>query len=587
MIKSLLAVGFLAGSSLAVPAPALNLARSLTPSPDGSCGGSTGYTCAGSTHGNCCSQYGWCGSDSAYCGTGCQSSAGTCTSSGGATTTTSKPSATTSSNPTSTPTGGASSGLTDCLGEKDVPIKLTSDTDFSTLAKPYNLHLPYTPAVIIIPTTVQHISDAVSCASQNGVKVQARGGGHSYASFSSGGKDGSMVINLQEFQDVTLDDQGIAKVGGGLRLGNLAQTIYDQGKRALSHGTCPGVGIGGHFTHGGYGYASRTWGLAMDQIVGLDVVLANGTAVHATETDYPDVYYALRGAADSFGIITSFYLQTHEAPSEVVYFAYSLPDMFSDASKTAGYFQHIQDVATNSSVIDSKLGGMGMYMDGSGFSLSGSYLGSLDDFKAKIGPEFLRGLPTPTTSTVESLDWIKFLVKLGGADSLETPKTGYNAHDNFFAKSVTAPEASPLTADQLESYFSYMIKQGPSAPASWYSIVNLYGGPGSAVNEKDVSFAAYSDRSSLWVAQHYIFTGADETLPNDASHQWLQGLNDAMTDKMPDAEFGAYLNYVDPSLSAEEAHKLYYGDSLYQKLVGIKKEVDSKNVFWNPQAISA
>ena len=43
----------------------------------------------------------------------------------------------------------------------------------------------------------------------------------------------------------------VAKVGGGVRLGNLAQGVYDQGKRAISHGTCPGVGIGGHFTHGG------------------------------------------------------------------------------------------------------------------------------------------------------------------------------------------------------------------------------------------------------------------------------------------------------------------------------------------------
>lgn len=203
----------------------------------------------------------------------------------------SKPSATASSTATSKPTSGASSGLTDCLGEKDVPIKLTSDADFSDLAKPYNVHIPYTPAVIVIPTTVQHISDAVFCASKNGVKVQAKSGGHSYASYSSGGKDGSLIINLQKFQDVSLDDKGIAKVGGGLRLGNLAQSIYDQGKRALSHGTCPGVGIGGHFTHGGYGYASRNWGLSMDQIVGLDVVLANGSAVHASETEYPDVYY--------------------------------------------------------------------------------------------------------------------------------------------------------------------------------------------------------------------------------------------------------------------------------------------------------
>jgi FAD/FMN-containing dehydrogenase len=100
-----------------------------------------------------------------------------------------------------------------------------------------------------------------------------------------------MVIDLQEFQNITVNSQGIAMVGGGVRLGNMAQSIYDLGRRALSHGTCPGVGIGGHFTHGGYGFASRIWGLAMDQIVGLDVVLANGSVVHATQTQFADIYY--------------------------------------------------------------------------------------------------------------------------------------------------------------------------------------------------------------------------------------------------------------------------------------------------------
>jgi FAD/FMN-containing dehydrogenase len=63
------------------------------------------------------------------------------------------------------------------------------------------------------------------------------------------------VVDLQALQNIDLDETtGIAKVGGGVRLGNLAQGVWDQGKRAISHGTCPGVGIGGHFTHGQYAH---------------------------------------------------------------------------------------------------------------------------------------------------------------------------------------------------------------------------------------------------------------------------------------------------------------------------------------------
>ena len=291
------------------------------------------------------------GSTSAYCGTGCQSAYGTCT---------------------GTPPAPAT--LADCLGSKNVPVKFSSSADFSALSQPYNLRLAYTPAVIVMPTTTQHISDAVVCAGKSKVKVQAKGGGHSYASYSSGGQSGSMIIDLQGFQQVTLDTTtNIAKVGGGARLGNIATAIYNANKRALSHGTCPGVGIGGHATHGGFGYSSRAWGLALDAIVGLDVVLANGTVVKATSTAYPDIYYACRGAADSFGIVTNFYLKTQPAPATVVNWSFGLPGMFSSAQTTTNAFLHLQAFAQNSAVVDRKLG-MGMYFDGSGFSVSGYVL---------------------------------------------------------------------------------------------------------------------------------------------------------------------------------------------------------------------
>lgn len=61
-----------------------------------------------------------------------------------------------------------------------------------------------------------------------------------------------MVISLESFQTVAVDSKGVAQVGGGARLGNIATGIYNQSERALPHGVCPGVGIGGHATHGGY-----------------------------------------------------------------------------------------------------------------------------------------------------------------------------------------------------------------------------------------------------------------------------------------------------------------------------------------------
>jgi FAD/FMN-containing dehydrogenase len=131
-----------------------------------------------------------------------------------------------------------------------------------------------------------------------------------------------MMIFLQKFNKVTLDQStGVATVGGGVRLGNMANEIYEQGKRALPHGTCPGVGVGGHATHGGYGHVSREYGLALDTIVAIDIVLANGTLVHATKDSSSEIFWACRGACESFGIVTQFYMQTHAAPDSITYFS--------------------------------------------------------------------------------------------------------------------------------------------------------------------------------------------------------------------------------------------------------------------------
>lgn len=197
--------------------------------------------------------------------------------------------------------------------------------------------------------------------------MQAKSGGHSYASFSTGGKNGSLIVNLQNFHSIIVDgmsyyhsyhfriwgntpkcvwgallicsDDGIATVGAGVRLGNLALELYSQRGRALPHGVCPGVGIGGHFTHGGYGYQSRAWGLALDSVVGLDVILADGSQLHVSSSQYSDVFFAIRGAADSFGIVTRFYLQTRPAPSSIVTFSASIPDALKNPD-TLGVSEH-------------------------------------------------------------------------------------------------------------------------------------------------------------------------------------------------------------------------------------------------------
>ena len=474
--------------------------------------------------------------------------------------------------------------LQDCLAIKDVPVFFATSAGFAALAEPYNLRLPYTPAVIVVPTTTDHIRDALHCASENSVKVQAKGGGHSYASFSTGGQNGSMIIDLQEFQEISVDADGVARVGGGVRLGDMALGIYNQSQRALPHGTCPGVGVGGHASHGGYGYDSRLWGLTLDTIVGLDVILANGNSAFVSAANYPDLWYALRGAADSFGIITTFHLQTLPAPASVVNWGYTIPGMYVSAATTAAVFEHIQAFSLNASVVDPGLG-FGVHADGSSFSVSGTYIGDAAKFTNVIAPALLSGLPTPSASTVQNVDWIESLTLLAAPNPLQEPTEGYNLHDDFYAKSLVVPQSAPFTSAALESYFGYIIENGVNPPSPWFSIINLYGGPGSKINQVPATESAYSDRTALWVLQHYGYTSNTGSPFPPPELTFVQGLNDAITTAMPDTTFGAYLNYVDPTLSAAQAHELYFGAETYAKLLGLKAELDPGHLLWNPQSI--
>lgn len=131
--------------------------------------------------------------------------------------------------------------IDDCLREANVPVDAQGSQGWRNDVNPFNQRLPYTPAAIAVPTTVAHIAAAVSCGAKVGVKVSAKSGGHSYASFGLGGENGHLVVQLDRMSGVTVDPSTqIATVQAGARLGHVATLLYRNGRRAFSHGTCPG-----------------------------------------------------------------------------------------------------------------------------------------------------------------------------------------------------------------------------------------------------------------------------------------------------------------------------------------------------------
>lgn len=97
------------------------------------------------------------------------------------------------------------------------------------------------------------------------------------------------LVNLDSF---AIDKETWqATVGAGTRLGKLDEKLHDNGERAVAHGVCPGVGIGGHATIGGLGPSSRMWGSCLDHVVGVEVVTAQGEVVRASEKENADLFW--------------------------------------------------------------------------------------------------------------------------------------------------------------------------------------------------------------------------------------------------------------------------------------------------------
>ncbi|KAL0632705.1 hypothetical protein Q9L58_008398 [Maublancomyces gigas] len=432
-----------------------------------------------------------------------------------------------------------------------------------------------------MPRNVADVQAAVKCAYNSGIRVTVKGGGHSYGAY---GLVGAMVIDMVEFQAVTLDSTTkIANVGGGARLGNMASQIFNLNQRALPHGTCPGVGVGGHAPLGGFGYDSRNWGLLVDTIVALDVVLANGTATSVSATQHPELFWALRGAGPGFAVVTTFHFQTLPAPSVNINYGYTY--VFNSASSAASGFQYATNWALQNAP---KELGFGIYVgDGKEFVIQGVYYGSKSAFTTLITP-LLTGMKTynqgktPSTSVVQ-LGWIDSLTALAGS-SLTTPPNGDGGHDNFYVKSLDTHQAAPLSLAALKTLFTYLTTAPPSGSA-WFIIANLYGGPGSKITSfppstDPASTSSYAGRDSGYVWQLYGYVTNTQAPYIPAITGFVKGMVDSLGSEA--AGLPAYAPYADTALSQAEAQTRYWGGGV-ARLKTIKTQVDPKGILYNPQ----
>ncbi|MYT68155.1 MULTISPECIES: FAD-binding protein [unclassified Streptomyces] len=192
------------------------------------------------------------------------------------------------------------------LGERLKADRLfrPGDPSYAETTTLWNGAVTSRPALVVRPHTGAEVAAAVTSARESGVGVSVRGGGHDWAGRAL---RGGLVIDLAGMRDVRVEGD-MAVVGGGGRAGDVIAAAAPHAMN-VAVGTAGAVGMAGLSLGGGYGPLLGTAGLAADNLLGADVVLADGRLV-STEDD-PELLWALRGGGGNFGVVTSMRVRLH------------------------------------------------------------------------------------------------------------------------------------------------------------------------------------------------------------------------------------------------------------------------------------
>jgi FAD/FMN-containing dehydrogenase len=183
------------------------------------------------------------------------------------------------------------------------------DAGYDVARRVWNGAIDRNPSCIIGCADAEDVSHAVRIATDHGLRLTVRGGGHNVAGRSI--QDGSLLLDLSKLRQVSVNRESrVATVQGGAVWRDVDSATAMEGL-ATTGGLISSTGVGGFTLGGGAGWLMRKYGLACDNVRGAGVVLADGRFVRASPHEHPDLFWGLRGGGGNLGVVTSFDFQLH------------------------------------------------------------------------------------------------------------------------------------------------------------------------------------------------------------------------------------------------------------------------------------
>lgn len=432
------------------------------------------------------------------------------------------------------------------------------EPDYEEVRSVFNRMIDKRPAVIARCCSPADVIEALGLAHRENYQVAVRAGGHSVAGMCL--NNGGLVIDVRPMDQITVDADGRrVRVGAGVTWGEFDRATQEHGL-ATTGGRASTTGVAGLTLGGGSGWAERSFGLACDNLISVELVTADGRQVTASETDNPELFWALHGGGGNFGVATAFEFGLHRLGPTVTAgvmlwpgdaaghvarayrdYGFSAPEEFGSGL--------IFITGPPEDFVPSHLQGQTVV------AVAALWAGEVDE-----GAEAMKPLRTlaPEVDLVRPMPYVDF-------QSMLDDPPGKN---NYWS----ADYHNTFPDDALDVFVKYGFER---QSAFTQQTLLPWGG---AVARIDEDATPMTNRGVSWIT--HPFAVWEDDGDNDKNIDWARSFR---RDIAHYASGGIYLNFIGDE--GEERVHAAFGEAKYRRLAAIKGEWDPNNIFRGNQNI--